>query len=195
MAVKHEVIYVPGLGDHTNTKQNLALSFWRIFGIHMHYMPMGWSDDEPYKDKQARITEKIIELHKLGGRVSLMAASAGASAILNTFAENKEAVHKVIYLCGKVANIDLVSPNRRLAENPAFVESLSLLPDSIASISMDQRQRILSVHPLADEVVPVADTVIYGTQTMTIPTVGHVLSIAAALTLAAPFIAHFIRKP
>ena len=188
----HHAIYVPGLGD-SDAPQTAALKFWRHYGVQVHYQHMEWSKGD-FEPKLAKISHRIDDLHKRFGKVSLIGTSAGASGAFNAYAQRQDSISNLVSICGKITNIDTITPNSRLQENPAFTQSLDMLPASLESIPTGQRTNMLSLHPLYDGVVPVADTYLDGARQGVILSVGHVLSIATALTLYGPRIAHFVKN-
>jgi pimeloyl-ACP methyl ester carboxylesterase len=147
-------------------EQKALLKFWQMYGLHPHYLAMHWGDGEPFQPKFDRILSAIDELHNHGHKVSLVGSSAGASAVLNAYAKRKKLVTGVVYICGKVKNEQSIN-ERVYKRNPAFRESLAMLPDSLKALEPKYRNRILSIRPLRDGLVPVADTKIDGVREKT----------------------------
>lgn len=187
-------IYVPGLGDSRSRGQDKAIASWSKLGIDLAYMPLKWGDGEDFAPKLNRLTSEIDRLHaQSGDRIVLVGSSAGASAVLNAFAKRKSAIRAVVCICGKINNPSTIGEHI-YKHNPAFKQSMQALPASLKQLTNDDRKLILSVHSLYDGKVPVADTVIDGTNEMTIHTVGHVLSIAYAFSFGKKRIEKFIRS-
>ena len=191
--MKSAVIYVAGLGDWRSRAQRAVVWCWRVYGVKSEVTLMNWHIDEPFETKLDRLITRIDTLHAAGYQVSLVGVSAGASAVINAFALRKDVVQRVVCICGKLQHPETIHP-ATFQRNPAFAESLQRLPDSLAKLLQVDRQRISSIRPLADESVPPSDTVIPGATGRTIPTVGHVLSIAASITLFSPVVLAFIRR-
>lgn len=191
--MKHAVIYVPGLGDHRGSSQGTVVKLWQLYRLRTEVLAMNWRDGEPFSAKLEQLLLRIDELAGAGYQVSLVGISAGASVVINAFAARQEAVHRVVCICGKLQHPDTISASTyRL--NPAFKESMANLPNSLLALDSEKRSQILSIRPLVDESVPPGDTVVPGAQAKTIPTISHVVSIAAAITLYSGSIIRFIRK-
>lgn len=188
-----DVIYLPGLGDWRSHGQEAVLKLWRAYGLTVHYHKLGWGDKESFEPKKQRILDKIDSLTKDGGQIALIGTSAGASASINAFAERRDKVSSVVCLCGKLKNPDTVSEGR-YERNPAFKDSMKQLPNSLARLSLADRSRIMSVHPLHDGTVPIQDTIVKGIVEEKIPTIGHSFSIGFSLTFGSASIADFIRE-
>lgn len=191
MRSKHQVIYVPGLGDKHSRLQARIIGSWRRHGIEAHFFKMGWADDEPYSSKLARLNDKINELAKKG-TVSLVGVSAGASAVLNTYAKRPKDIHRVITICGKILRPETVQQWRYRA-NPAFKGSMEMLSSSIASMGGAERDRVLTIKPLWDGVVNVDDAVLPGAPEKTVPTFGHAFSIVCTILFDARSIAKIVK--
>lgn len=183
-------IYVPGLGDNHTYGQPTALLLWRLFGVKAIYFPLIWNDKESYDSKNERLLNKIDELINAGNDVSLVGVSAGASAALNAFSA-RPTVSSVICICGKINNPKTIS-RRVFEKNPAFERSLLQLETNLKKLSLAQRAKILSIHPIEDKVVPIKDTLIPGAHEMQINTRGHVFSIFYCVTFRCRTICKFI---
>lgn len=193
-ATKQAIIYVPGLGDHRSHGQRKVVELWRFWPVdHTEVVLMQWNQDEAFELKLSRLIARIDALNTQGYRVSLVGVSAGASAAVHAYAARPDTVHRVVCICGKLQRPETISPHTYRA-NPAFRESMYLLPASLEQLDNQQRRQILSIRPLADESVPPADTVIPGARTKTIPAFSHVISIAVAITLYSGMVVRFTRK-
>jgi pimeloyl-ACP methyl ester carboxylesterase len=186
------VIYIPGLGDHRSHLQQLAVKFWPIFGVKTSCYLMRWNDKEPFAPKLSRLLAMIDELARSGDKVSLVGTSAGASAVLNAYAARPDKIAGVVCICGKINNPPAHSP--RYIENPAFKESLMELQRVLPKLGPKQRARIMSIRPLADNIVLPADTIIPGAREKLVPTVGHAFSIGATLVFGAAMMMRFLQK-
>lgn len=191
MKTTYHIIYLPGLGDKYSFGQSSVLKVWRFYGLQAHYHQIGWADGESFMPKLRLIVDNIDLLTK-SGTVSLVGVSAGASAALNAYAERRSVVSNVVCICGKLKNPQTIS-EKELSENPAFRDSMELLPTSLSKLNTQDRHKILSIHPLIDNAVPPQDTMVEGAKERTIPTIGHVLSVAYAITLGSLGISRFIK--
>lgn len=193
MRKKYAVIYVPGLGDHRSQGQRLAVKLWKLYGVDPEVVTMRWRDREAYNIKLARLLDRVETLTETGYLVSLVGTSAGASAVVNAFAARPELIHRVVCICGKLKNPQTVHP-ATYARNPGFQESMERLTRSLTQLSTEQRNRVLSIHPVADESVPPHDTEMPDSVSRRIPTIGHAPSIAYAITLYAHVLLRFIKQ-
>ena len=187
----YHVIYIPGLGDNMPHGQSIVLNIWRLFGLKTHYFPLGWADKEDFEPKFNRLLAKIDYLVKDGHTVSLVGVSAGASAVLNAYAKNKN-IHAVVCVCGKIQNPQTVH-DHTYQKNPAFKQSLARVQGSLKEISSKDRKKIMSIHPIEDSTVPVRDTIMPGAVEKQIPVKGHVFSIAYTILFGGRTIAKFVK--
>jgi pimeloyl-ACP methyl ester carboxylesterase len=192
MTAKHHIIYITGLGDHRPLGQDKAIHAWKVYGFVGHYHPMFWKDKEAFGPKLSRLLAQIDGLVSDGNTVSLVAASAGASAALNAYAARKDKINGVALLCGKVNNPENMAKSV-FRENPAFHGAMDMLPDILQSFTDSDRAKILSLHPLADESVPPNDTYIKGAKSGTMPVAGHMFGIGYGLTFGSRRISRFLK--
>lgn len=188
----HHVIYVPGLGDDKTYGQDSAVRGWEKYGLSGHYFPIGWADGESFEPKLKRLLDKIDGLLHDGYLVSLVGVSAGASAVLNAYAQ-RPSVHGVVLISGKVQRTHLIG-GQIFSANPAFKGSAYMLKDSLKSLTPNRISRIMSIHPLRDGRVPVKDTLIPGSVEKTVPVIGHLFSIFYTVTFRGKLIADFLKK-
>jgi pimeloyl-ACP methyl ester carboxylesterase len=189
---EHHVIYVPGLGDKYSYGQDKALKLWKWFGIVSHYHAVGWDDGESFVPKLARLLDMIDDLSNKH-TVSLAGASAGASAVLNAYAAKNDRIAGLVSISGKINHPETVGEDL-YNENPAFRQSMELLPQNLKQLNQQMRQRIMSIHPLYDTQVPPPDTLIDGAHEKLIWSVGHSFSIGIAITLGAYGICNFLKQ-
>ena len=192
MRTQHHIIYVPGLGDPRYGLQGWALNLWRVVGVRPHYFPMHWRGQEPFEPKFQRLLALTDSLLSQGHFVSFVGASAGASAVINAYAARPK-VTGVVCICGKLRNPQTIS-EYTYQKNPAFWDSMSMLSASLGQLSDAHRQKILSIHPYKDDVVPPEDTIIDGANEKSVPSVGHAFSIAFCLLLVWPTFVSFLKR-
>ena len=191
--VKHYVIYVPGLGDNKWLIQGILVYAWRLYGVKSVTRTMNWLDPESFEEKLTRLLVEIDEKLARGYAVSLVGASAGAGAVVNAYAARKGQISGVVNICGKIQNAQTISEATYM-RNPAFKESMAMLPSSLDKLSANERSRILNLHPKADATVPVRDTFIEASIEKTMPVVGHSLGIIIALSMYGRFICRFLKQ-
>lgn len=189
--VQH-VIYVPGLGDNRTYSQDKVLKLWRIFGLRAHFFPLGWADKEPFGPKLQRLLDMIDDLQKDGQPVSLIGVSAGGGAVINAYAKRKN-LTSVICIVGKIHNPQTVS-DFILRANPAFRQSAYMVGKSLEQLGKAERKRIMSIHPLKDLTVPIADTKIDGAEIKKVWAPGHISAIFVCLVFHGRLIGRFVRN-
>ncbi len=187
MANKHTIIFIPGLGDET-TVLRLITRHWRMYGLEPVVYSVGWHDGEDsFRLKLARLEKMIDQLAKNGDRVSLVGTSAGGSAALNAFIERKNKVHRVINVCGRLRvgpTTGFRSFASKTKSSPAFAQSVRLCEQSIKRLAVADRKKIMTVHAMfGDELVPPETTIIEAAHNTQVPTMEHMVSIGAALTV------------
>ncbi|HSW99102.1 MAG TPA: hypothetical protein VLF71_04640 [Candidatus Saccharimonadales bacterium] len=190
---KLHIIYVPGLGDGRVAGQQWAANTWRCWGAEAEIVRMGWSDAEPWPAKLQRLLARIDQLAVAGHTVGLVGVSAGASAVVNAFAQRKKQVVGCVLICGAVNNPDAIGEGYR-QHDPAFVASAYACEKALRTIGAKDRRRILSRYALADMAVRRPDSRIPGAHNQLVPTVGHAITIAIQITLGAPSFIRFLRQ-
>jgi pimeloyl-ACP methyl ester carboxylesterase len=191
--MRNVVIYLPGIGDHKPFFQPQLIRLWRLFGVEAVYHPVIWRGQEPFDRKLDKICEHIDQLNAEGKRVSLVGVSAGATAAFNAYMRRPEKVSRVVYICGKLRRPESVGAPYYI-KNPAFKQSLELVRTQIGGLSKQDAKKMLSLHPIYDETVPVKDTVLPGVVSKTMLSYWHVPSIFIGITLYASMICRFIKS-
>lgn len=179
---EHAVIYVTGLNDRNVAFQKRAVSWWRIYGVEPILFQTNWTDKKSFSEKLDSLLA-LIDHHEISGqKVSLVGVSAGASMAVAAYSRRGEAIHGVAFICGKLRRPEAVGVNYYL-KNPAFREAMNTLNQNIASLTKQERARILSTHPLFDETVVITDTFVDGAKKVILPTLFHVPSIVLGITI------------
>lgn len=191
--MKHHVIYIPGLGDHRALGQDKIIKLWRLFGLRVHYCPVSWADGQKFTPKLEKLTHKVKSLTSQGFSVSLVGVSAGASAALNLYMHNKDKIHKVVFIAGKIKDPTNVNP-RYFSRNPAFKDSLYLSDTNYKKLTAQDKQKMIYMHGLVDGTTPPKNNQVPDIRSKTILAVGHIDAIFKAITFYAPFIARYIKR-
>lgn len=182
----HHVIIIPGLGDAVRRITWLT-NHWRRFGLTPIVYPVFWYTNEPFDEKLKRCVSLVDQLYTSGDTISLVGASAGASAVLNTYMERKSNIHKVIAVCGRLRSGDeqgFRSLATRSVTSYSFAQSVRLFENQEKQLTHKDREKIMTVRALfGDELVPEDTATIRGAKNIIVPTPEHVFSIAMALTL------------
>lgn len=185
------VIYVPGLGDSRIDGQQKAINTWKFWGVQAEIFQMNWADGEAFQPKFERLLNRIDTLLQKGD-VSLVCASAGATAAVNAYAARPQ-IKALVCIAGKINNPMAVGEGYK-RKNPAFWESMQLTNESVNKLDETRRARIRSIRALADPIVPARDSIVPGVQNKVSPTIGHAVTIALQIVFGAPFFLRFIKQ-
>jgi hypothetical protein len=194
MIPKRHLIIVPGLGNEEGTHL-WAAKRWQKYGIEPHVLNLKWKTKEDGFDKKlTQIVDLVDQLSKNGGKVSLLGTSAGGSAVLNAYYKRKNETNKVITLCSRLrtGNGIFYSFDRATSKSPSFRESVLRTEGLEPKLTKEDRKKILTIHPLFDELVPESVSTIPGATNILIPSVEHVLSGALAMTIFSRKIVNFL---
>lgn len=193
----HTVIIIPGLGDGVELME-FATRHWKWAGLDPLVYSVGWRDGErSFTPKLTRLLELVDTLHESGKHVSLVGTSAGGSAAMNAFIERRDAIHRVINVCGRLR----VGPTKGLwsfaaktKSSPAFADSVMMCESHQKTISDKDLKRVMTIRPIFDEIVPTDTVELDGAHNRVIPSMGHVLSIALSMTFFSYQLASFLKE-
>jgi len=190
----HHVIYIPGLGDHRSYGQEIAVvNYWRLFGLHAHYLALGWRHREGLDTKIKRLTDMIDGLADQGHTVSLCGTSAGASAALMAYALRPN-LNGVVTIAGKVNHPETISQATRDA-NPDFYAAMEHVQGNLQTLSRrGDLENILCVYARHDNIIPFKDSIIAGSGKHRVAGWSHSSAIFFGIIFGAPVIARFLRS-
>lgn len=191
--MKHHVIYIPGLGDDVYKLQSLVIKLWRLYGVHGHCHAMPWAGEEAFEPKFQKLLDLIDKYADKGHKVSLVGASAGASAVINAYVERRDKIASLAYITAKIKAPETVKAKTYRA-NPAFKTSMYLLQRNLSKLTKADKAKMHSFYSQADTTVPYAATVIPGVKESRLPDLRHSRAIAYALTLGAPRVLSALKK-
>jgi pimeloyl-ACP methyl ester carboxylesterase len=190
---RHAVIYIPGIGDDYKGFQGRIVKSWRLYGVMpiLHEMP--WMDTAGLQPKLAKLLDKIDSLTADGYRVSLIGVSAGAGAAINAFAARPEKVNGVVCICGKINRPELIGKIFE-TKSPAFLESATLVKDSLAKLqSLEKLCRLQSRRSVYEWVVKPPDSYVPAAQNVVVPSVGHAFTILTQALFGVPFFLRWLK--
>jgi len=194
MVYKNHVIIIPGLGNGVNG-HIWATNSWKKFGIMPHIFDAKWKIEENgFLEKLTRALKVVDFLSVKNSTISLVGNSAGSSFALNIFGKRKQQINKVIVNCGRVRDGDWpwFTFDQATALSPSFRESVLKAQELEKTFTSQDRQKILTLRPLFDEVVPSSTVPIQGATNRVTFSLGHGLSIALNLTLLKKQIINFL---
>lgn len=191
--INYVVILVPGLNDSGESK--LIKNIWKKDGIDIIFFESKWKSDENYQIKLERLL-KLIDEKSENNKVSLIGMSAGGSLVINAFNERKNEINKVIAICSRLKKgkeSGFRGFVKRTKKSLSFKESILNSEKDINDFSLEERQRIMTIHALfGDELVPGDTSTIDGANNVIIPTTEHVFSIVSSLTWYSKLLVEFV---
>lgn len=182
-----KVIIVAGLGDN-GRELKIASAGWKKEGLKPIIFLPKWDNNETAKTKLVRLI-RVIDVESKKGPVFLVGISAGASLAMNAFVQRLDKVDKMVSLCGRLRfGWSRGMVKRKLQEDTlkhrAFRESVELLTEKVGLLKREELQRIMTVSAKhGDELIPIGTSKLRGATNTLVPTIGHLISIAAAMTL------------
>lgn len=179
---QHHIIFVPGILDDYHKIQSRSILFWRLFGVFGHCHVMPWRGNEDYEPKAQRLRELINDFLGQGHTVSLIGASAGASAVLNIYIERPDKIRGVALICPKINHPETVR-QATYAANPAFKTSLEILNQNLIKYSVASKSLTTTYFSRKDGLIPYDDIHIPGVRERALPGLKHGYAIFYALTL------------
>lgn len=181
--MQHHVIYVPGILDDSYL-QSTWVRLWRLYGVHGHLHEMPWAGGGRYQGKHKRLLDRIDKYKSQGHRVSLIGASAGASAVLNAYVERRDSITGLEYICAKIQAPETVY-DEIYSANPAFKTSMEILQGNLPKLTDLDKAKMHSFYSPADTFVPHAATIIPGVAESALPPLRHGRAVIYSLTAGA----------
>lgn len=155
---------------------------------------MNWSDgSETFEQRlTALLNEVDLRLAK-GYKVSLVAASAGATAAIHAYVVRLNEINAIVTIAGKINHPETVHRYHKKA-NPLFWEAVQQMPQVLVKLPSASRKRILSVRARHDPIVTAQDSILEGAYNKVSWTSGHSITILWQLFFGAPAIIRFIKQ-
>lgn len=180
--MRHHLLLIPGLGDRV-WLYRLVVPLWRVFGYDVHVHSFGWNSGvAEFAEKQAQLVRAADQF--LPERLYVIGASAGGVAAINLLAA-RPGIRKVITLATPLRATEIPTKELLIV---AFKQSDDFLDRSEDSM----KRKIVSVHGMYDNRVPVALSVRPGIRSVQLPTLGHGSTILLALTLFSNAVRQFL---
>ena len=187
------LIYIPGLGDHKSSGQQMIVNTWKWWGVTSELFQINWADGEQWDPKFERLLACIDRASFASKDVGLVGASAGATAVINAFHARKSSIVGVVLIAGKINHPETISQSLT-QKNVAFGPAAQRASAALAKLSKGERSRIMSRYALFDPIVPAADSHVPGARNCVQPTIGHAFTIASQMFYAAPLFIRFLRN-
>ena len=179
---KTPLIIIPGLGDWTSAYALVAI-YWKLLGYDVHIFSFEWDNRaEDFDTAFHRLLHFIDKYHM--SSVNIIGSSAGGTAAINALTSRPRIVNKVVTVATPYTHLSHLT-NTKLKVSLDRLEHARLTTFET---------RILSIHGLHDQTVPVIKSQPRGVETQKIFVVRHIVIIALALTIYSRYIRHFFNK-
>lgn len=184
MITRRQLVIIPGLGDR-GWLYRFVKPLWALFGYEVHIFVFGWNNEQmAFKEAQNHLNTFIDGLG--GKKIYLIGVSAGGTAAVNALATNPALIIKLVTVC---------TPYRQVPghKNELLVQSVNWAVRNLARMDSKTKAKILSVHGLRDQIVPIKYSKSEGIQHELLPAIGHGFSILMALSLYSRIVRLFFR--
>lgn len=179
------LIIIPGVGDD-HFLYHIGARWFGLFGFTCYVHTFGWNSADPASYAE-RLRKLVDFAQSLEGSIYMLGVSAGGPTSVNCYAALPEKVAKVATLCSPLAAF-------KRPVNPLLEVAISDTTQNLTSMSQETKQKILSLHAVYDQVVPVNLSRIDGVQQKTLFSFWHVPSIVLGLTIFSLPIMHFFKQ-
>ena len=184
------IIYLSGFGGQYDNFRLWALRRWRFRDVSVELVSMKW-ESETFLQKIARVDQAIDRAR--GKRIVLIGESAGGSMAVHIYARRPDELYKVMTICGKNSHPETVG-QEYYDRSAAFRDSMVSLDKSINELTNNQRKQFVSIYPFYDETVPVRETLLPDCRRVRLWSIGHLPTIALAITLFSPILVRMARR-
>lgn len=191
-AARH-AIYLNGLSNgKISMFEKYALKHAAKNNILIKHIPVNWLSRESLDELLNNIIEETESVLNDYGSIIIVGASAGGSLAINTYARLQNKNVKVITLCSRINETKLawwdLRSLRRMAhlgtkrESKLFYSSVSSCTNNVLpNLTNTDKQNIVCVSQLLDEIVPKRTMKYAGMHNYGTPIVGHRLGIIFGL--------------
>lgn len=187
--MKQHVIYIPGLGDRYDGLRRRGLWLWGRLGLSTELVPMQWyNGNGSFEDRYQAVVVAIQASEAKGCQVVLVGESAGAAMAISVVAGYPHV--GLVTLCGVTSPATPIAPSIRL-RSPAFDRAIANLDQALGKLDLG---RVDCVRASVDPVIAKSYSLVPGARHHVIWCLGHILTIAACLSLYAPYMVRLIRS-
>ncbi len=193
--MKTKLIIITGLDDGVGRLQFITRNWKTKYGIEVFVQRMDWKGkDQDFEKKLKRIINKIDEFSSRGYKISLLGTSAGGSVAINAYILRKNKINKVINVGGRLREgVGTIPSLEQATRNSiSFKESVLRCERNLKLLTKTDKQKILTIRPLYDEVAPISLMTIKGATNIQILSLEHTFSIFLALTVYKRTIVNFL---
>ena len=194
MSSKHHIIYVPGIGDDIYRIQGFLVWWWFIYGVRGHVHEMPWTGKGEYQPKHEKLLALIDKYANQGHKVSLVGASAGASAAINAYIARRDQINSVAIICGKINEPETISESF-YSRNAAFKESMYALQENLKKLTASDKSKFRNYYTPNDQVVTYVCSFMHGVQEISLRPMRHGQAIIYSVSIGARKIIKGLKNP
>lgn len=186
-------LFFNGLSNGTARKrEQLAIDYLAKRGIIVDHIGIDWRSDESFEQLLKRVTKITKEKLKEHGKLVLVGSSAGGSLAINTLGAIQDKNLSAITLCSRLhlaklpwwdwRNLKRMAYLGKAKASQSFYDSVTYCTKTtIPKLTKEDKERIIIVQQLADDVVPRSTMSIDGVKTYKVAALGHGWGIAAGV--------------
>lgn len=167
------LLIVGGLGDHERAMES-TLPFWRWRGYKVHYITFGWQQPKGDFNNHMRRLLDFVDALPVDEQLNCIGTSAGGIAVANLLLRRPKRIRRIIAVSSPLTrsrHSDNILLNQGLA---ALAQAMPLAAPLLAKIG--------TFYGRSDKIVQPSYSRLKGVYSSELPTHGHMLTIALALT-------------
>lgn len=191
MSKTEHVLYIPSF-DGTPKVQAEVSELWRPYDVRVESRASVVTDDN-YEEWLEETGEEIDELAR-ETKVYVVGASGGGKSALSLLIRHPDSVHRIVIINTKIDPYNFHNPETR-KKLPNLAKTSDVLQDDMPRMTMEMRNRTLSLRSRNDEILDGPDdAVLYGGNNVVIPVETHADGISFAVTRCGMQIVRFCRQ-
>jgi hypothetical protein len=183
-------LFFNGLSDGmTRKREQLGIDYLAMRGIIVEHVGINWRSDESFEQLLERVIAITKEKLKEHGKLLLIGSSAGGSLAINVLGKLHDKDLRAITLCSRLHLAKLPWWDRRTLTRMAYIGTpkasqkfydsvVYCTETAIPKLTKVDKEHIIIVQQLADDVVPRATMGIEGARVYKVPAFGHGWGIA-----------------
>jgi len=194
--MKQCVIIIPPLGIDPKMGEKMTQNWLEKYSIKPIDWGIFWQEsDDDYETRLKLLISEIDKLKKQNFEVSLIGLSAGGSVVINAFIQRKKQIKKVINICGRLRAGKVKFPeSKKINDNNfLFKESVKKCEENTKLLTINDKNKILTIRPLWEEFSPTKFAMIDGANNIKVFSIEHVLTILLSMTIYKSKIFNFLK--
>lgn len=194
MNLETHIIVLAGLGDGYERVNGLVKAInMPGFTFHVSTAASWKNSSEGIQPKITRVVAEVDDLSKKG-RVSLVGISGSGNLAGLVYLERRQAVERVVNVCGRLRSGGIPPLWLTSIRNPAFRESVQAFEKREQELTEGDRRKFLVFQAKLDELVPGTTSYLEGARIITMPTLGHIRGIKSAFLQYGNQMVDFLRE-